>query len=86
LGRASIFAIAIICLTVGFAASRTVGRPRSVLAELVLGVAGAFIGELAAQALDIPNAASFLGVAIAASVGALLLLNLLGLFRRRAKP
>ncbi len=51
----------------------------------IIGVAGAFVGEGAAQALDIPRADSFVGVVIAASLGAALLAGLMARLRRRPR-
>jgi uncharacterized membrane protein YeaQ/YmgE (transglycosylase-associated protein family) len=86
LGGVGLFSIALIGLFAGVVASLALGRRRGVFADLLLGVSGAFVGELAAQALDIPRADSFVGVLIAATIGATLLLGLLSLFRRRPKP
>jgi uncharacterized membrane protein YeaQ/YmgE (transglycosylase-associated protein family) len=81
-----LFDIALIGLFAGVAANLLLGRRCSVFAALLLGLAGAFVGELAAQALDIPHAGSFVGVLIAALIGAALMLGLLSLPRRRPKP
>jgi uncharacterized membrane protein YeaQ/YmgE (transglycosylase-associated protein family) len=85
-GGVGLLGIAIISLLSGFLARLVLRRPRDVFADLVLGVIGAFVGELAAQALDIPHADSFVGVLVAATFGSAVLLSLPALLRRRRKP
>ena len=86
LDRAGLFDVTLIGLLAGFLVSLAAGRRRGVLAELTLGLAGAFVGELAAQALDIPGADSCVGVSIAAILGASVLTAAFALIGRRASP
>ncbi len=85
MAEVGLFQIAIIGLSAGVLSDLLFGRRHDVFVRLLLGVAGAFVGEGAAQALDIPRADSFVGVVIAASLGAALLAGLMARLRRRPR-
>ncbi len=66
----------------GFIAEKVMGTDHGLLMNLVVGIAGAFIGGFLAQALGI-HFAGFLGTIIVATVGAIILLYALKLIKSR---
>lgn len=76
-----IFASLIIGILAGWIAERVMARNHGLLTNLVVGVIGSFIGAFIAHALNFTYAGFWPSLAVSA-VGAIVLLFLLGLFRR----
>jgi len=74
----------IIGIVAGWIAEKVMGRNHGLLTNLLVGVVGAFLGGFLAHALGFGNFQSdFWGTLIVATVGAILLLFLLGLVSGR---
>lgn len=73
----------IIGLLAGWIADMVTGRRHGLLTTLVIGLVGSFLGAFIANVLNI-SFAGFWGSLIVSAVGAILLLALLALVRRRA--
>ena len=73
----------IIGILAGWIAEKVMRRNHGLLTNLIVGVVGAFLGSFLATALGIAPGAGILPSLVTASVGAILLLFLLGLFNRR---
>ncbi|MDQ0301538.1 putative membrane protein YeaQ/YmgE (transglycosylase-associated protein family) [Ancylobacter polymorphus] len=76
------FATIIIGILAGWIAERTMGRSHGLLTNLIVGIIGSFLGAVLFSALNINVAAGWIGSLIVSTVGAIVLLFLLGLFRR----
>ncbi|MCK0208469.1 GlsB/YeaQ/YmgE family stress response membrane protein [Starkeya koreensis] len=76
------FAAIIIGILAGWIAERTMGRSHGLLTNLIVGVIGSFLGAALFSTLGISVQAGWIGSLIVSSVGAIVLLFLLGLFRR----
>lgn len=72
----------VIGIFAGWLAEQLTGRRHGLLTNLIVGLAGAFIGAFIAEAMGI-QFAGFWGSLIVSTIGAVLLLILLGLFKRR---
>lgn len=72
----------IIGIIAGWLAEKLMKRNHGLLTNLLVGVVGAFLGGFIARALGI-GFGGFIGSLIIATLGAVLLLFLLGLIRRR---
>ncbi|MPT24682.1 MAG: GlsB/YeaQ/YmgE family stress response membrane protein [Starkeya sp.] len=77
-----LFATIIIGILAGWIAERTMGRSHGLLTNLIVGIIGSFLGAVLFSALNINVAAGWIGSLIVSTVGAIVLLFLLGLFRR----
>lgn len=73
----------LIGIFVGWAASQVMNRHHGLVINLVIGVVGGLIGDYLAGVLHIPLP-GFWSQLVAAIAGAIVLLFVLGLFRRRA--
>ena len=78
----SILGAIIIGIVAGWIAEQVMGRKHGLLTNLIVGVVGALLGAFLAGALGI-EFAGFWGTLIVATIGAILLLAILSMFRRR---
>lgn len=70
-------------IAAGWIAEQVTGRRHGLLTNLVVGLVGAFLGSFLAGALGI-DYQGWIASLVAATIGAVVLLFLLGLVRRRA--
>ena len=82
MNEVSILGAIIIGILAGWIAEQVMGRRHGLLTNLVVGVVGAFLGAFLANAMGIAFA-GFWGSLIVSAIGAILLLAILGMFRRR---
>lgn len=82
MNEVSIFGAIVIGILAGWIAEQVMGRRHGLFTNLLVGVVGAFLGAFVAGALGIAFA-GFWGSLVVSALGAILLLFLLGLFRRR---
>lgn len=73
----------IVGILAGWLAEQIMGRNHGLLTNLLVGIAGALIGGFIADALDF-SWGGWIGSTIVATLGACLLLFLLGLMKRKA--
>jgi uncharacterized membrane protein YeaQ/YmgE (transglycosylase-associated protein family) len=73
----------LIGIVAGFIAEKVMRRNHGLLTNLVVGVIGAFLGGFVATALGIGTGSGVIASLLVATVGAILLLALLGLLRPR---
>lgn len=76
----------IIGIAAGWIAEQLTGRRHGLLTNLVVGLVGAFLGSFLAGALgfgDVFGGSGWIGSLITATIGAVILLFLLGLVRRK---
>lgn len=78
-----VFAAAVIGILAGWIADLVLARRHSLFIKLLIGVIGSFIGAFIASRIDL-HLAGFVGELVVSSVGAVLFLAVLGLFRRTA--
>jgi uncharacterized membrane protein YeaQ/YmgE (transglycosylase-associated protein family) len=78
----SLLAAIIIGIAAGWIAEQVMGRRHGLLTNLLVGIVGAFLGAFIASMLGI-QFAGFWGSLIVSAVGAILLLAIVGMFRRR---
>lgn len=78
-----IFGAIIIGIAAGWIAEKVMGREHGLFVNLIVGLIGSMLGALLFQTLDISVRAGWIGSLIVSSIGAIVLLFLLGLFRRR---
>ncbi|WP_299003822.1 GlsB/YeaQ/YmgE family stress response membrane protein [uncultured Caulobacter sp.] len=78
-----VFAAAIVGIIAGWIADFVLGRHHSLFIKLLIGVIGAFIGAFVATRIDL-HVSGFVGELMVSSVGAIVFLAVLGLFRRSA--
>ncbi|WP_421736574.1 GlsB/YeaQ/YmgE family stress response membrane protein [Caulobacter sp.] len=72
----------IIGILAGWIAEQIMKRNHGLLTNLVVGVIGSFLGAFVAGALGF-NWGGFIGSLVVSTIGAILLLALLGLFKKR---
>jgi len=72
----------VIGILAGWIAERVMKRNHGLLTNLIVGLVGALLGGFVANALNI-GFGGFIGSLVVSTVGAVLLLALLGLVRRR---
>jgi uncharacterized membrane protein YeaQ/YmgE (transglycosylase-associated protein family) len=77
----SILAAIVIGVLAGWIAEQVMGREHGLLTNLVVGVIGSFLGALVAGMLGL-GASGFWGSLAISTVGAILLLAIVGMFRR----
>ena len=77
-----IFSAIIIGILAGWIAERVLNRKHGLFTNLIVGVVGSFIGAFLAHSLGF-RWGGFLGSLIVSTVGAILLLSVLSLLRRR---
>ncbi|PZR30607.1 GlsB/YeaQ/YmgE family stress response membrane protein [Caulobacter segnis] len=78
-----VLAATIVGVIAGWIADFVIGRERSLFIKLLVGVIGAFIGAFAATRIHFP-VGGVVGELTVSSLGAVLFLAVLGLFRRSA--
>ena len=78
-----VFAAAIVGILAGWIADFVLGPRHSLFIKLLIGVIGAFIGAFTATRIALPIG-GLIGEFTVSSVGAVLFLAVLGLFRRSA--
>lgn len=72
----------IIGILAGWIAEQIMKRNHGLLTNLIVGVIGSFLGAFVAGALGF-NWGGFIGSLVVSTIGAILLLALLGLFKKR---
>jgi uncharacterized membrane protein YeaQ/YmgE (transglycosylase-associated protein family) len=82
MNEVSILGAIIIGIIAGWIAEQVMGRKHGLLTNLIVGIVGALIGGFLANAMGIAFA-GFWGSLIVSAIGAILLLAILGMFRRR---
>lgn len=83
MNEVSILAAVVVGILAGWIAEQVMGRNHGLLTNLVVGIIGAFLGTFIADAMDV-GFAGFWGSLAVSTVGAIVLLFLSGLVRRRA--
>ena len=82
MNEVSIVGAVIIGILAGWIAEQVMGREHGLLTNLIVGIVGAFLGAVAANMLGI-SFAGFWGSLLVSTVGAVILLALVGLIRPR---
>lgn len=82
MNEVSIIGAVVIGILAGWIAEQVMGREHGLVTNLIVGIVGAFLGAFVASALGI-GFAGFWGSLIVSTVGAILLLALVGMFRGR---
>lgn len=82
MNEVSILTAIVIGIVAGWIAEQVMGRRHGLLTNLLVGIVGAFLGAFVANALDV-GFAGFWGSLLVSSLGAILLLFLVSLVRRR---
>ena len=82
MNEVSIFGAIVIGIFAGWIAEQVMGRNHGLLTNLIVGVVGAFLGAFIAGALGI-GFAGFWGSLIVSALGAMVLLFLLSLVKRK---
>ncbi|MEQ1783168.1 MAG: GlsB/YeaQ/YmgE family stress response membrane protein [Hyphomonadaceae bacterium] len=82
MNEVSIVGAVIIGILAGWIAEQVMGREHGLLTNLVVGIVGAFLGAVVASALGI-GFAGFWGSLLVSTVGAVILLALVGMVRPR---
>ncbi|MBN9318636.1 MAG: GlsB/YeaQ/YmgE family stress response membrane protein [Caulobacterales bacterium] len=77
-----IFAAIIIGILAGWIAERVLNRRHGLFTNLIVGVVGSFIGAFLAHSIGL-RWGGFVGSLVVSTVGAILLLSILSLLRRR---
>lgn len=84
MNEVSIVGAVVIGVLAGWIAEQVMGREHGLLTNLVVGIVGAFLGAVAASALNI-GFAGFWGSLAVSTFGAIILLALVGLIRPRRR-
>lgn len=82
MNEVSIIGAVVIGILAGWIAEQVTGREHGLLTNLVVGIVGAFLGAFIANAMGI-GFAGFWGSLLVSTVGAILLLAIVGMFRGR---
>ena len=82
MNEVSIFGAIVIGILAGWIAEQVMGRNHGLLTNLIVGVVGAFLGAFIVGALGF-GFAGFWGSLIVSTIGAVLLLAIVGMFRGR---
>lgn len=82
MNEVSILGAVIIGILAGWIAEQIMGREHGLITNLIVGIVGAFLGAFIASALNI-GFAGFWGSLMVWTVGAIVLLALVGMFRPR---
>ena len=82
MNEVSIIGAIIIGIAAGWIAEQVMGRRHGLLTNLLVGIVGAFLGAFIANAMGIAFA-GFWGSLLVSAVGAILLLWIVSMFRRR---
>ncbi len=82
----SLLVIIVVGIVAGWLAGQIMqGTGFGLMADLCIGIVGAFIGDWLLPRLGIPLGHGIVGAIISATIGAIILLFILGLFRRRRR-
>jgi len=79
----NILAILIVGLVAGFLADKVVKNSFGLIGDILIGIAGSFIGTWLFSALEISLGTGLVGEIIVAFIGAILLLLVINMFKRR---
>lgn len=82
MNEVSIIGAVVIGILAGWIAEQVMGREHGLLTNLIVGIVGAFLGAFIASALGI-GFAGFWGSLLVSTVGAIVLLAIVGMFRPR---
>ena len=82
MNEVSIIGAIVIGILAGWIAEQVMGREHGLITNLVVGVVGAFLGAFVASALGF-SFAGFWGSLLVSTIGAVLLLFIVGMFRPR---
>jgi uncharacterized membrane protein YeaQ/YmgE (transglycosylase-associated protein family) len=82
MNEVSIIGAVVIGILAGWIAEQVTGREHGLLTNLIVGIVGAFLGAFIANAMGI-GFAGFWGSLLVSTVGAILLLAIVGMFRGR---
>lgn len=82
MNEVSIVGAVVIGILAGWIAEQVTGREHGLVTNLVVGIIGAFLGAVIANALGV-GFAGFWGSLIVSTVGAIVLLVIVGMFRGR---
>lgn len=82
MNEVSIIGAVVIGILAGWIAEQVMGREHGLLTNLIVGIVGAFLGAFIASALGV-GFAGFWGSLLVSTVGAIVLLALVGMFRPR---
>lgn len=82
MNEVSIVGAVVIGILAGWIAEQVMGREHGLLTNLFVGIVGAFLGAVVASALGV-GFAGFWGSLIVSTVGAIVLLALVGMVRAR---
>lgn len=82
MNEVSILGAVVIGILAGWIAEQVMGREHGLITNLVVGIVGAFLGAFIASALNI-GFAGFWGSLLVSTVGAIVLLAIVGMFRGR---
>lgn len=82
MNEVSIIGAIVIGILAGWIAEQVMGREHGLITNLVVGVVGAFLGAFVASALGF-SFAGFWGSLLVSTIGAILLLFIVGMFRPR---
>lgn len=83
MNEVSIISAIVIGILAGWIAEKVMGRNHGLITNLLVGIGGALLGAFLADVIDI-GFAGFWGSLVVSALGAVLLLFLVGLVRRRA--
>lgn len=82
MNEVSIIGAIVIGVLAGWIAEQVMGREHGLITNLIVGIVGAFLGAIVASALGV-GYAGFWGSLLVSTVGAILLLFIVGMFRPR---
>jgi uncharacterized membrane protein YeaQ/YmgE (transglycosylase-associated protein family) len=82
MNEVSIIGAVIIGILAGWIAEQIMGREHGLITNLIVGVVGAFLGAFIANAMGV-GFAGFWGSLLVSTIGAIVLLAIVGMFRRR---
>lgn len=82
MNEVSILGAIVIGILAGWIAEQIMGREHGLVTNLIVGIVGAFLGAFIASALGV-GFAGFWGSLIVSTIGAVVLLAIVGMFRGR---
>ena len=82
MNEVSIIGAVVIGILAGWIAEQVMGREHGLITNLIVGIVGAFLGALLARMLGV-GFAGFWGSLLVSTVGAIVLLAIVGMFRPR---
>jgi uncharacterized membrane protein YeaQ/YmgE (transglycosylase-associated protein family) len=77
------FSFLIIGLIAGWIAEKVMSRSHGLLTNLIVGVIGAYLGAFLFSLVGLSSTGGFIGALIVATLGAIILLAIVGFFRRK---